>query len=265
MRSAKGFTLIELLVVISIIALLIAILLPALRAARGTARSVQCLSNLRQQSVASNVYSVENEGVIIPMSYTLENQKYTWPYLMWQTHTVGDVVFPKGQFDKNSVFYCPEGLTDRISNGAPLSPQDPEGARPMETFVVGSGSKRIYTWYGANGTSRLNTTSRQQFPMRIVSFDPAETEFFGQWTYQAHLKKPAKLVQFFDGVRYDLWAGAGVNRLNRRHLNSNTNLVMYDGHARSVDRGLLPDMTWLMADPGLLNELFPEVFWRRDQ
>ncbi|MEO0586005.1 MAG: prepilin-type N-terminal cleavage/methylation domain-containing protein [Planctomycetota bacterium] len=61
----QGFTLIELLVVISIIALLIGILLPALGAARDTARSAACLSNIRQVGIASQAYLADNNNYYV--------------------------------------------------------------------------------------------------------------------------------------------------------------------------------------------------------
>ncbi len=60
-RQNRGFTLIELLVVISIIALLISILLPALRHARDAARITLCLSNTRQIAAAALAYEVDEQ------------------------------------------------------------------------------------------------------------------------------------------------------------------------------------------------------------
>jgi prepilin-type N-terminal cleavage/methylation domain-containing protein len=62
MRKAESFTLIELLVVVAIIAVLVSMLLPALKSAREAARSVTCQSNLRQLGIFVSLYTEAHNG-----------------------------------------------------------------------------------------------------------------------------------------------------------------------------------------------------------
>ncbi len=80
--SNKAFTLIELLVVISVIALLVAILLPALSRARISAQEMQCKSSLRQLVIAATSSATDSAGQFPTRGDHLNNQ--TFPY--WASH-----------------------------------------------------------------------------------------------------------------------------------------------------------------------------------
>ena len=83
-RSARAaFTLIELLVVISIIALLIGILLPALGAARETARGTVCQSNMRNLTLSFVSYSVDNKMWLPGRAFVQQNPTNANPHRAW--------------------------------------------------------------------------------------------------------------------------------------------------------------------------------------
>src|ERR1017187_6058243 len=65
-RDKNGFTLIELLVVIAIIAILAAILLPVLGAAKARARTIQCVNNMKQLTLCWIIYANDNNDQLVP-------------------------------------------------------------------------------------------------------------------------------------------------------------------------------------------------------
>src|SRR5688572_8760851 len=82
-KERRGFTLIELLVVIAIIAMLAAMLLPALSKAKARGHQITCLNNMKELAVAVYLYTGDHEDYFPPMQETLTNGIETsWrPYL----------------------------------------------------------------------------------------------------------------------------------------------------------------------------------------
>ena len=184
----RGFTLVELLVVIGIIALLFSILLPSLSRAREQARSVQCLSNLRQLGMATVMYTNENRG-LLPAGGEGPPQK-AWDWIYWDPNTapyndisqcaLGTYLSIKNAAsDSANVFRCP---SDDWRNH-----QSNYGGRPPYKFSYSMNcyicdNSRAYSNYGNGVSVNFKLALVKNPTQKILFIDESEqTSNDGLW------------------------------------------------------------------------------------
>ena len=262
-RINPGFTLIELLVVISIIALLIGLLLPALTAARESARVGQCLSNIRQMSNSLDSYALDNDNKL-PIIHSVgfihgsDRKNYSW-YHEFARYMADDPWEFRNLSAVQNIWLCPSDM--RIF---------PEG---IDLIGYAFHSPNVMAYYPYRSSSKLHPWSREPWKRGQIH-NPSTTMAMAE---EENLPIGGFLSAWTVGPRYGLWGNIDLDwdqdgvidshsnylsdgryavpygGMAPRHPRRTANLNFLDGHAATMT------ITEIMKPPEENNDL-----WGRD-
>ena len=248
-KAASHFTLIELLVVIAIIAILAAILMPALSQARERGKSATCINNLKQLGLIYQNYADNNNDMPVPGWSKMLGSSYYWPGHLLITGYLG----PKTKWSKRD-----KSILSKTSGSYFVCPSDP---RPVYSWD----SNQTPYWFISYGTNAAVTLGQSDIWLDKTDKNGNKTvnrknsdhaHGYHTFTEIAYSKKKASATPLLadnevaedgnkkrtylasvgtDSCNYDYWLldkSPGLVNIKRHNMRAGT--LFCDGHAAMV-------------------------------